>query len=282
MTTHAFPLDAVAGAPAYTGRMLRTALSALVGNAPAGRPLGATTGVRPGTPTTTVSVAGSTWTVAPHSGVLDVEAAPEAGPYLYAITASETGAVNAAHATWARWDGIYVQLDDPAEGDGTSVPEARVVYVAGTAAASPAMPAAPARSLLLARIVVPQSGGGASSVVWLAQAWDDTGWVALPVTGFSGGTTAARYRQVGKAIYFEFHGSGFTSIAAGAGPAGGSVSSTQIPADMRPTAKVPLAAISGAGAGVASAFMNVNGLCAFANTSAAAITEAHISGSWVK
>lgn len=168
MAMSAFALDAVSGAPEYTGKMLRTALAALLGPPPAGRPLGATSGVRPGTPTSTVSVAGSTVTIAPHAGVLDVQADATTGPYLYAVTAAETVALDAAHATYARWDRISVQLSDPAAGDGTSTPGVAIVYTPGTPAASPALPAAPARSLTLARVVVPQSGGGAASVVWLA------------------------------------------------------------------------------------------------------------------
>lgn len=168
MAMSAFALDAVSGAPEYTGKMLRGALSALLGPPPSGRPLGAISAVRPGTPTTTVSVAGSTVTVAPHSGVLDVQADATTGPYLYAVTAAETVTLNAAHATYARWDRISVQLSDPAAGDGTSTPGVAIVYTPGTPAASPALPAAPARSLTLARVVVPQSGGGAASVVWLA------------------------------------------------------------------------------------------------------------------
>lgn len=168
MSTVAFPLDAVSGAPEYSGRMLRNALAGLLGSPPAGRPLGAISGVRPGTPATTVSVAGSTCTISPHAGVLDVQTAAAAGPYFYAVGAAETKAVPAAHATYTRWDRVSIQLSDPAEGDGTSTPEVAVVYTAGTPAASPALPAAPARSITLARVVVPQSGGGAASAVWMA------------------------------------------------------------------------------------------------------------------
>ncbi|MGC3954642.1 MAG: hypothetical protein QM804_10370 [Propionicimonas sp.] len=168
MAVTAFPLNAIAGQPEYSGKMLRGALSALMPPPPTGRPLGAASGVRQGTPATTVSVAGSTCTINPHSGVLDVQASATAGPYCYAVTAAETKAVPAAHATYTRWDRVSVQLADPSEGDGTGAPGVAIVYAAGTAAASPAMPAAPARSLTLARVVVPPSGGGAASVVWLA------------------------------------------------------------------------------------------------------------------
>lgn len=168
MSGRLYPADAVSGAPEYSGRALRQTLTPLIPGATSARPLGGSSGVRIGTPSTTVSVSGSTWTVEPHSGVMDVQAADSAGPYVYAFDADETGSVDAAHATYARWDGIYVQLSDPAESDGTTNPGVAIVYVAGTAAASPAMPTTPARSMLLARIVVPASGGGSASVVWLA------------------------------------------------------------------------------------------------------------------
>lgn len=171
MAMSAFALDAVSGAPEYTGKMLRGALSALMGPAPASRPLGVTSGVRPGTPSSVVAVSGMTVAVLPHSGILDVQADATTGPYLYAVTASEGKVLSAAHATYARWDRVSVQLSDPAAGDGTSAPGVQVVLTTGTPSASPALPAAPARSLTLAQVIVPQSGGGSPSVVWLAPEW---------------------------------------------------------------------------------------------------------------
>lgn len=186
MAQRVFPVDAVSGAPAYSGRAIRQSLLApLLAGATATRPLGAISGVRPGTPDTTVTATSTVWTVKPHAGVLDVETAAEAGPYGYAIDANVTGSVTAAHATYTRWDGIYVQLSDPAESDGTATPGVAVVYVAGTPAASPAMPAQPTRSMLLARIVVPKSGSGSPSVVWLA-----------PVLAVAGGVR--HYNSVGE------------------------------------------------------------------------------------
>lgn len=168
MTVACYPLDAVSGAPAYTGRMLRDTISALLGGASTARPLGTRSGVRPGTPTSTVTLSGLNWTLKPHAGVLDVEAAAEAGPYLYAVTANETGTLNAQAVGNARTDLLVMQLSDPAEGDGTSVPKAEPVYVAGTAGPGAPAPAVPARSLLLARFNVPQSGGGSPTVTWVA------------------------------------------------------------------------------------------------------------------
>lgn len=170
MTVACYPLDAVAGAPEYTGRMLRDTLAALIGGASAARPLGGFSGVRPGTASTTVALSGLDWTCEPHAGVLDVQAAAEAGPYLYAVMTDETGTLDAQAVGNARSDLLVAQLSDPAEADGTSVPEVEIVYVPGTAGPGAPDPATPARSMVLARFNVPQSGGGSPTVTWLAPA----------------------------------------------------------------------------------------------------------------
>lgn len=185
MTNRLWPADAVTGSPSYSGRAMRQALMApLLAGATAARPLGAISGVRPGTPDTTVSVAAMVWTIKPHAGVLDLEAALAAGPYGYAIDADVTGAVTAANATYARKDGLYVTLSDPAEADGTATPGVAITYLAGTPAASPVMPATPARSMLLARLDVPKSGSGSPTATWLA-----------PVLAMAGGVR--HYNSVG-------------------------------------------------------------------------------------
>lgn len=172
MAINVFPVDAVAGVPEYTGRELRQVFAATVDGATAARPLGARSGVRKGTAPTTVATSGGNWTVGPHIGILDLQAAVEASAYYYAIDATTTpSAIDAANATHPRKDIVYVTLDDPAESDGSSVPAVTVGYDAGTAAASPSAPATPARSMVLAEINVPNvAGGGASSatVTWVA------------------------------------------------------------------------------------------------------------------
>ena len=168
MTNVIHPVNAVTGAPAYSGKMARQAMGALAGGATTTRPLGARSGVRPGTPTTTVTATPTVWTVNPHAGILDVQTSAIAGPYQYAIDAAVTGAVTAANATNPRKDIVYVKLDDPAEGDGSSVPAVTPLYLAGTAAAVPVPPATPARSMVLAIINVPVSGGGSPTVTWSA------------------------------------------------------------------------------------------------------------------
>jgi hypothetical protein len=168
MTITVFPVDAVSGAPTYTGQMLRQALSVFSGSAPAGRPLGCFSGVRRGTPANTVTASSTTWTVRPHAGLLDTEVPAAAGPYAYASDANVTGAVTAANATNPRVDIVFAQLSDPAESDGSSAPSVQFLYLPGTAAATPSAPATPVRSIVLAQINVPQVGGGSPSVSWVA------------------------------------------------------------------------------------------------------------------
>lgn len=169
MVNRIYPVDAIGGAPAYSGRALRQTQAPFLAGALAGRPLGARSGVRPGTSPTTVTATTTTWSCGPHAGVLDVQAAAEAGPYTFAIDAAVTGAMTAANASNPRIDIIYDQMTDTAE-DGTGNVAATVSpkYLAGTAAAVPTAPAAPARSIVLARINVPRSGAGNPSVTWVA------------------------------------------------------------------------------------------------------------------
>ena len=168
MTNTVWPVNAVTGAPSYSGKMLRQTMAAAYAGATAARPLGARSGVRPGTPTSTVTATSTVWTVNPHAGILDLQTSAAAGPYAYAIDAAVTGAVTAANATNPRKDIVYVKLDDPAEGDGSSVPAVTPLYLAGTAAAVPVAPATPARSMVLGVVNVPVSGGGSPTVQWTA------------------------------------------------------------------------------------------------------------------
>lgn len=168
MTIVVGPVDAVSGAPSYTGEMARQTFGGgVVGGKTSTRPLGARSGVWPGTPTTTVSISGTTITIANHGGVLDLETSATAGPYPYAVTVPETKTLTAANATLDRIDLISLLLSDPAEGDGSSTPSVASVYTVGTPASTPVAPSTPARSLALATILVPHSGSGSPSVSWV-------------------------------------------------------------------------------------------------------------------
>lgn len=179
MTQRLWPADAVAGAPRYSGRGLRQLQSPFLGGATGARPFGALSGVRPGTSPTTVTASATTWRCGLHAGVLDVQPAVEAGPYTYSIDEAVTGAVNAADASNARVDLIYVQLTDAAEGNTSqgTPPSVAVKYLAGTPAAVPVASSLPARSLALAQINIPKQGGGSPSVVWVARGVPASGGV---------------------------------------------------------------------------------------------------------
>lgn len=147
----------------YTPQEWRQVQSPMIGGATAARPLGARSGVRPGTPTSTVALDNATtWRVKPHAGVLDTATNAGTGPYFYAFDADVTGTVVAAEAI-IRKDILWVRLDDPSNSDGSSTPAAVLGYTKGTVASTP--PAVPARAMRIATITVPVSGGGAPTIV---------------------------------------------------------------------------------------------------------------------
>lgn len=179
MGANVWPVDAVSGAPSYTGRLLRQLAGLAWGRNPA-RPLGANSGVVVGTPSTIATATSTTWTVTPFGGVIDGEASAVAGGYNFSFDSNQTGSVNAADATNPRIDLLYVRISDPAEGDGSSVPVIELLYTAGTPAATPAAPATPARSMALATILVPKSGSGSPAVSFAAP-WAVAAGGVLPV-----------------------------------------------------------------------------------------------------
>jgi hypothetical protein len=201
-----WPVDAVGGAPEYSGRDLRQALSPALAGATATRPLGALSGVRPGTPADTVEVSGSTWTCHPHAGVIDGQSAAEAGPYWYAVDADVTGSVDAANATNPRMDLIYARVSDPAESDGSTDPEVEILYLAGTAASSPTPPATPARSIPLAVLNVPKVGGGATTVTWVAPYMAAPGGLVYVRTGAERDALAAALAPTAESPLLVFRG----------------------------------------------------------------------------
>jgi hypothetical protein len=189
MAINLLPLDATAGTPAFTAQQTRQALAALFGQAPSGRPLGASSGVRAGTPSTTVFMSGAgstTWNVAAHAGALDTQTSALAGPYSYATTGGDSGAITAADATNPRVDIVYVKVNDNAQ-DGSGLTSGTIGYLAGTPAASPSAPATPARAMVLATIAVPKVGAGAPAATWVAPVLgqpSDAGDHALYVGGW--------------------------------------------------------------------------------------------------
>lgn len=158
MTGICLPIDASSGSPSFPAAQNRVAFGALMSPNSA-RPLGARSGCRLAA-SPAVSIAGTTWTVTPFTAVVDPGTALTVGAYLVAFEANETGVINAADSTHARLDRLDLQVpDDP---PGASPRSAAIVYTAGVASSSPALPAAPARSMPIATITVPASGTAAS------------------------------------------------------------------------------------------------------------------------
>jgi hypothetical protein len=139
-----WPIDASAGAPAYSGQELRmgTVLPFMVGN---GTSLSARSGVRPSGSLTDLKVeaqASPNMTVKVNPGVVVVQGTVSAstGPYTYALDAVKNLTIGAAHATLTRTDLILVRIRD-ASVDATGNRDGDVIVYAGTAGAGvPAMP----------------------------------------------------------------------------------------------------------------------------------------------
>lgn len=164
MTIHAIGLTTLSN----TAKDFRNDMSGLLFGATATRPTGARSGVRWGTPTTTVSLVAFAGTIKPHSGVMDVQTAAAAGPYFYAVTANETFTVSAAHATLPRVDIVTIRINDDVE-DSSGLESATAHYKAGTANASPVAPSPDTtREMIIATIAVPASGGGNPVASWVA------------------------------------------------------------------------------------------------------------------
>jgi hypothetical protein len=180
----------------FPGRALRQTVGAVWG-ALRSRPLGAASGVVVGTPTDiTVSAASGSWSVAPHKGVLDLETNAIAGPYNYSFDTTQSGTLNAPHATLDRIDLLSITMSDTSEGDGSTAGPA-ITYTVGTPGSSPSAPATPAKNMPLAQIRVPHTGGGSPSVTWVAPAAVAAGGI-LPVPG-SAQYPASPY--VGQLVY---------------------------------------------------------------------------------
>ena len=170
------PIDASSGSPAYTAQQSRQAFSAHLGGARSGRPLGAYSGVRPGTPTTTVALSGTgstTWTVGAHAGVLDTQSPAAAGPYEYAADGTDTGTITADGSN-PRIDVVWVTVNDTVQ-DGSGLRNGTIGYTVGVASGTPAVPtvgqgtpALPARAMVLAQVNVPKATTGSPTVTWVA------------------------------------------------------------------------------------------------------------------
>lgn len=168
MVVIVYPLDAITGAPSYTGRMLRETAAVFLGGATAARPLGIRSGVRPNTPADCFTLTGTTWALAKaFAGAIDAESAAEAGPYMFAINGTNTGTTAVADASNPRVDILSIQVSDNAE-DSLAAASGALVYTSGIPGAIPSQPATPARAIPLLKFAVPKSGTGSPTMTWIA------------------------------------------------------------------------------------------------------------------
>ncbi|MGV9891743.1 hypothetical protein [Streptomyces sp. NPDC003395] len=146
----------------YDGAELRRAdMMMVMGD---GTALGGRSGLRPGDPGLAVTLAGSTINVS-----AGVSALYRSGQGLYRAflpSSVSPGTVAAANATFSRIDLVYLRVWDT-DVDSTGLRKADAVYLQGTASATPAQPTPGVNEIYipLAKITVPQSGGGSPSLV---------------------------------------------------------------------------------------------------------------------
>jgi hypothetical protein len=146
---------------AFTGLEARNVDSMLVMSN--GSALGSTSGVRPGDPGLTVTLAGST--INCSAGVAAVAYTGQ-GVYRVAFPSSVSpGTLTAAHATLDRIDLVYLRVWDTSV-DASGLNKGDIVYLAGTPSSTPVAPTPAGTQIYmpLATITVPHSGGGSPSV----------------------------------------------------------------------------------------------------------------------
>lgn len=146
-----------------TAQQFRQANAANYGGG-AGRPLGGRSGFRVDTPSTILAATSTTWTLGPCAVMIDPGASTHQGMYGWASDANISGSIAAADATNGRKDIVYIQVNDSSAGDGSGAKSANVLYLAGTPSTTPAAPALPARSFLVATLTVPKATTGSPTV----------------------------------------------------------------------------------------------------------------------
>lgn len=152
------PLD-INGLTYDEGELRRAALLGVMTN---GSSFGARSGVRPGDPGLITTLSGTTINVSPGVGWVWYTGQ---GTYRAVVPSTWSGTLQAAHATLARIDLVYLRVWDNTV-DGSGFTKGDIVYLPGTPSSTPAIPT-PAGTQIgfyLATINVPASGGGSPSV----------------------------------------------------------------------------------------------------------------------
>jgi hypothetical protein len=172
-----------------------------------GTALGSRSGVRPGDPGLTVSLAGSTINVS--AGVAAVAYAGQ-GVYRAAFPSLVSpGTLTAAHATLSRIDLVYLRVWDNSV-DASGLNKADIVYLAGTPASSPVAPTPAGTQIYmpLATINVPPSGGGSPSVSTAARPATVAPGGILPTSAAPSSPYTGQYYDDGTNL-LRYNGSGW-------------------------------------------------------------------------
>jgi len=169
MTITVLPIDAdtTTGLPSYPALNERQAFAALDGN-PVASVFGGRSGFRVGTLPSIVSVTSTQWTLNPCSARIFPAGVTYQGGYGWASDQVITGIAptnfTVADPSNPRLDILYITVNDSSAGDGSGARSAPVNYLAGTPSGTPAAPALPPRSFLVATIAVPKVGTGSPTI----------------------------------------------------------------------------------------------------------------------
>jgi hypothetical protein len=124
-------------------------------------------------------------TVQPGTAIIQGDGGVGRGVYRASIASAQTGNLTARNSTNGRIDLlVFRALDTDVIGSHAAY-KGRIELIAGTPAASPAVPAKPAMAVELARINVPNTGGGAATVdlTYRAYACAAGGELLVPTAG---------------------------------------------------------------------------------------------------
>lgn len=178
--------------PSYSAEELRQIGSHDLFHGAADR-LGARQGVRPGGGDP-VSVAGTTWTVHDHTGVVDQSVTSTQGPYKY-VQLAQAGSLEPADGSNDRYDGLDLLVEDD-DVSPSGHRRSRIVYVPGTPGGGE--PAVTSGANRLAVILVHAGGTPGPEVDSLSE-WAVSSGGVLPVRDDTERPTTGRY--VGMCIW---------------------------------------------------------------------------------
>lgn len=103
-------------------------------------------------------------TVQAGSVIVPGNAVSQTGAYRASLSAAQTGTLSARNATNGRIDLVIFRVLDTDVVGAHAAYKGRVEFVTGTPSATPVAPTLPTMAVELARITVPQTGGGAATV----------------------------------------------------------------------------------------------------------------------